>query len=199
MKKLLFISAVVLTSCSLPTEQDKAHWRRMDSIASVAFPKTDSQKPITENKKQEVKSDPDDAEKVIDKSYKLGDLAYKVEKYRFKKYIGGLLTLKKADGVFLILSVTVTNESKQQVMIDDSNFKLKDAQGNIYDYSPDAAASIELSDFPGETFMGTTINPKISKTGKVVFEVPEKTNYDLIITMFTDDLEEKSAVIKLTK
>ena len=119
----------------------------------------------------------------VGQSYEVGSLTYKVERVKFKKFIGGLYTLNKADGVFVIISLTVTNKSRKEINIDNSFFKLTDESGAEYEYSPDGTASLEISQFPGETFMGMSLNPNVAKKGKVVFEVPsKKKNYKLIFT-----------------
>ncbi|EKT3967012.1 DUF4352 domain-containing protein [Flavobacterium psychrophilum] len=119
----------------------------------------------------------------VGQSYNIGSLTYKVERVKFKKFIGGLYTLNKADGVFVIITLTVTNKSHKEINIDNSYFKLTDESGAEYGYSPDGTASLELSEFPGETFMGMSLNPNVAKKGKVVFEVPSKNkNYKLVFT-----------------
>ncbi len=117
----------------------------------------------------------------IGKSYDVGNLEYKVERVKFKKYIGDLFTFDKAHGIFLIITLTVTNKAKEQIIIDNSFFQLVDESGAVYSYAPDATATLELTEFAGETFMGLTINPYVAKKAKVVFEVPsKKKNYRLI-------------------
>ncbi|ELI6456122.1 DUF4352 domain-containing protein [Flavobacterium psychrophilum] len=119
----------------------------------------------------------------VGQSYDVGSLTYKVERVKFKKFIGGLYTLNKADGVFVIITLTVTNKSHKEINIDNSYFKLTDESGAEYGYSPDGTASLELSEFPGETFMGMSLNPNVAKKGKVVFEVPtKKKDYKLVFT-----------------
>ncbi len=133
----------------------------------------------------------------IGQSYNLGSLTYKIERVKFKKFIGGIYTLNKADGVFLIITLTVTNKEQKQVQIDNSFFKLVDESGAVYDYSPDGTATLELTEFPGETFMGMTINPHVSKKAKVVFEVPKKKrNYKLI---FADPFSDEYLEVEMTE
>jgi hypothetical protein len=123
----------------------------------------------------------------VGQTYEVGSLSYKVERVKFKKFIGGIYTLNKADGVFVVITLTVTNRSHKEIIIDNSFFKLTDESGAEYGYSPDATASLELSEFPGETFLGMSLNPNVAKKGKVVFEVPtKKKDYKLV---FTDPFE----------
>jgi hypothetical protein len=119
----------------------------------------------------------------VGQSYEVGSLTYKVERVKFKKFIGGIYTLNKADGIFAIITLTVTNKSHKEILIDNSFFKLTDESGAEYGYSPDGTASLELSEFPGETFLGMSLNPNVAKKGKVVFELPTKNkNYKLVFT-----------------
>ena len=105
--------------------------------------------------------------------------------------------MNKADGVFLVITLTVTNKDQKQILIDNSFFRLSDESGSVYDYSPDGTATLELTDFPGETFMGMTINPHVSKKAKVVFEVPtKKKDYKLI---FVDPFSEEYLGINLSE
>lgn len=127
---------------------------------------------------------------LVGQSYDLGTISYKIERTKFKKFIGGAYTLNKADGIFLIISLTVTNKGQNQIIIDNSYFQLADESGAVYEYSPDATATLEVSGVGGETFWGMTINPHVSKKAKVIFELPTKNkNYKLI---FNDPFSEKS-------
>lgn len=147
----------------------------------------------TENQSRDNKVGKENKEKgikgTIGQSYELGSLTYKIERIKYKNFIGGIYTLNKADGEFLIITLTVTNKGQKQVLIDNSFFKLVDQSGAVYDYSPDGTATLELTEFPGETFMGMTINPNVSKKAKVVFEVPtKKKKYNLVFAdPFSDD------------
>jgi hypothetical protein len=131
---------------------------------------------------------------VLHQIYDLGKLNYRIDRIKFKKFVGGLLTLKRAHGEFLIVSVTVINKSKKQLIMDDSFFKLEDNSGAVYDYSPDAAAALELSDFPGVPFFGMTINPNIAKTGKAIFEVPSK-NKSYHLVLFDENIEHQMSIL----
>lgn len=134
---------------------------------------------------------------VVGQSYNVGQLTYKVERVKYKKFIGGVLTLNKADGIFLIITLTITNKSKEEIVIDNSFFQLTDESGYKYEYSPDATASLELSDFPGETFFGMSLNPNVTKKGKVVFELPtKKKSYNLL---FNDPFSESSLELNINE
>jgi hypothetical protein len=131
---------------------------------------------------------------ILGQTFSIGQLNYRIDRIKFKKYVGGLLTLKKAHGEFLIVSITVTNKGRKQLAMDDSFFKLIDNTGAVYEYSPDAAVALELSDFQGVPFLGMTINPNIAKTGKAIFEVPTKDKrYNLML--FDETSEHRITII----
>jgi hypothetical protein len=56
-------------------------------------------------------------------------------------------------------------------LIDNSDITLSDAQGNSFAYSPEATAAIEV--YGSKTFFLSEINPGLTVTAKVVFEVPD--------------------------
>lgn len=159
--------------------------KREETKETVKEPVSETVTDVEENNAVNVKKNisEEGLKGTVGQSYEVGTLTYKVERVKFKKFIGGLYTLNKADGIFVIISLTATNKSKKTINIDNSYFKLTDESGAEYEYSPDATATLEISQFPGETFMGMSLNPNVAKKGKVVFEVPSKNkNYKLIFT-----------------
>ena len=77
---------------------------------------------------------------------------------------------KKADGIFVILDVEVTNNGKSAQYLMDSFVKLVDNQGR--EFSPDTGAAVWLKP-EGSALMFEQINPGIIKKGKIVYDVPQ--------------------------
>ncbi|MFB4168288.1 DUF4352 domain-containing protein [Virgibacillus sp. JSM 102003] len=73
-------------------------------------------------------------------------------------------------GKFVILDVTVKNDQKEALTIDSSYFKIKSADGTTYEPITDGQVMMAMGDSMGDFFL-TQINPGLSKSGKVVFEV----------------------------
>ncbi|MGP4106776.1 DUF4352 domain-containing protein [Virgibacillus sp. L01] len=73
-------------------------------------------------------------------------------------------------GKFVILDVTVKNDQKEPLTIDSSYFKIKSADGTTYEPITDGQVMMAMGDSMGDFFL-TQINPGLSKSGKVVFEV----------------------------
>ena len=82
-----------------------------------------------------LKSNNNSIQGLVGHSYDLGSISYKIERTKFKKFIGGAYTLNKADGIFMI-TLSVTNKGQNQVIIDNSYFQLADETGAVYEYSP---------------------------------------------------------------
>ncbi|WP_164669381.1 DUF4352 domain-containing protein [Virgibacillus doumboii] len=75
-------------------------------------------------------------------------------------------------GKFVILDVTVKNDQKEALTMNSSYFKIKTADGTTYDPITDGQVMMAMGDNMGDFFL-TQINPGLSKSGKVVFEVPK--------------------------
>lgn len=103
----------------------------------------------------------------VGEEVQVGNLVYKVEKVEKTQQVGNDFLNKKANGTFLVVTITVTNKDKESRMIDTTMFKL--AQGDTkYD------ADSEATSYSNEDnhFFLQNINPNISATGKIVFDIP---------------------------
>lgn len=73
------------------------------------------------------------------------------------------------DGKFVIVDLTVKNNDKEARFIDTEMLRLVDAEGTEFSSKTEADMYINGSDLG---FFLSEVNPKMSKTGKVAFEVP---------------------------
>lgn len=101
----------------------------------------------------------------------VGKLTYKVNKVEKTQQVGDQYLNKKANGVFLVINVTVINKDKEARMIDTNMFKL--AQGETK-YDPSSEASIYANN--DNQFFLQNVNPNISATGDVIFDIPADAN-----------------------
>ena len=76
---------------------------------------------------------------------------------------------EKADGVFLVFDVEVTNVGSSAEYLSDSYMKLIDSQGRKFSANSVAAYYLKPQ---GSAMTFDLINPGITKKGKVVFDVP---------------------------
>lgn len=131
---------------------------------------------------------------------KIGDeitiehFVYRVNDVRFAKSLGNEFTKQTADGIYLIVDLSLKNMDNEEHTLDNSMFKLTDASGTEFQSSTDATTALEMDG--KETLFLKQCNPKIQKQGLLAFEVPEKGVYDLHLSggFWTG----KTAVVKLT-
>jgi len=109
----------------------------------------------------------------IGDSIKAGDFTWKITKVSTASQIGedvyGTFFGEKADGVFVILDVEVSNTGNSAKYLMDSYLKLIDDQNR--EFSPNSAVAIYLKP-EGSALMFEQVNPGITKKGKIVFDVP---------------------------
>ena len=101
--------------------------------------------------------------------------------YEIGEYILGTFYGEKADGIFLILDVTIENVGKESKYLWGTNIKIIDDQGRRYDH--DTTAEIYLGD---EAFTFEQMQPCLPKRGKIVFDVPK--NLKGMIEISSDDM-----------
>jgi hypothetical protein len=73
------------------------------------------------------------------------------------------------EGKFIVVNVTVKNDKKEAITINSSFFKLITTSGVEYD--PNTDGKVMMAMMEEENFFLQQVNPGLSKTGKVVFEV----------------------------
>lgn len=104
----------------------------------------------------------------------VGNFAYTINSYyttdRIGQDIAGTFMGEKADGVFLVLDVTIENIARESKTLWSSYIKVIDDQERTFEH--DSTAEIYLD----ESFSFEQIQPGLPKTGKVVFDVPEDLN-----------------------
>lgn len=128
---------------------------------------TESGSASTESKTSEVASK---------KSYRIGDvvevgdLTYTVHSKELVQTIGKEPLDKKANGVFLVLDLTVKNNGKKAVNVTDNFFKLR--KGDV-EFESDSTAGL-YANSDGKFFY-TDLNPESTLKGKVVFDLSEET------------------------
>lgn len=77
----------------------------------------------------------------------------------------------KASGKFVIMDVKIDNGQKEALTIDSSFFKIKTADGTKYE--PSTSTDVTMAMDLDSSFFLTQINPGLSKSGTIVFDVPK--------------------------
>jgi hypothetical protein len=150
----------------------------------------------TEPKKEE-KAKPKKEEKVsgIGDVVKVGDVEFTIKGSTTAKNVGGEYG-SKAQGTYLILDTTVTNKGNEAITTDTSFFKLMVGEKT---YEADASASIFAN--PDTNFFLEQVNPDLSATGVVVFDVSDEViaNPDLLLQVSTGFFGTETGTINVAK
>ena len=102
----------------------------------------------------------------------VGDVVYIVDSKEVNTHVGGEFG-KTANGIFLVLNVTVKNNGKEAITVTDDFFTL--LKGDV-EYKSDSTAGIYANQ--DANFFLTEVNPENSVTGNVVFDITEETAND---------------------
>ena len=128
---------------------------------------SNSQSNINAQSQQQIQTPPQPTTYNVGDSIQAGDFTWKIIKVSTASQIGeeiyGTLMGKKADGIFVILDVEVTNTGKSAQYLSDSFVKLIDDQGR--EFSADTGAAIWIKP-EGSALMFDQINPGITKKEK---------------------------------
>ena len=100
----------------------------------------------------------------------VGKFIYTINGVKFAKRLGNSVVNETADGIFLLVDMTILNNDSETRMLDDSLFKIKDVAGTEYEPASRAATTLEMSG--GKAIMFKQCQPKIPTKGVLVFEVP---------------------------
>jgi hypothetical protein len=93
--------------------------------------------------------------------------SYKVTKVNTASSVGDQYTGAEANGKFVVIDLTLTNEESEPATILEDNLSLVTKDGNSYSTSDDAILA-----FPDQTFLLEEIQPGLSESGKLVYDVP---------------------------
>ena len=135
---------------------------------------TTNQAGVTENKEETPKEESKEEEKVagIGEKATVSDVTFTVngvEETNEIKSGNQFIDNATTEGKFIIADVSIENRQKEALTINSSFFMIKTADGTTYE----AVSSAEVTMAMGDTdFFLQQINPGLSKSGKVVFEVP---------------------------
>jgi hypothetical protein len=124
----------------------------------------------------------------------VGNFSYVINSAKFAKSIGNEFSRQTADGIYLIVNMTFRNNDKEEHTLDNSFFKLSDENGTEFQSSTEGETALEMSG--QETLFLKQCNPHITKSGLLIFEVPDKKVYDLHLSGGFWNGE--TAVVKLT-
>lgn len=131
-------------------------------------------------KKEAPKKEESKKQFTVGQEVKVGNLSYTVKSVKETNKLSSVLGNKTTNGKFVIVELVVKNYDKKARVVDSNMFKVKTADGTEY------SADLELDMYVNEGGVGfflEDINPNLSKTGKVVFELPaDAAQYNLEVS-----------------
>ncbi|CAN5472896.1 hypothetical protein BH20ACT15_BH20ACT15_02370 [soil metagenome] len=92
---------------------------------------------------------------------------YKVTGAETASSVGDQYTGAEANGIFVIVDLTLTNEEDEPATILEDNLNIIGGNGDEYSTSDDAVLA-----FPDQSFLLEEIQPGLSEDGKLVFDIP---------------------------
>lgn len=109
------------------------------------------------------------------------DMAFAVTNFTTAKTLGSSFTKKDAQGTFQVISLKITNQSKETKTIDSSMFQLTDSQGRTFDRSVEGQSAQGFSEGGFDLFL-QQVQPGLSVNGDIVFDIPaDATGLQLIV------------------
>jgi len=104
----------------------------------------------------------------------VGHFAYRVDQATFAKSVGNEYVKETADGVFLIVSLSIKNTSNETRTLDGALFKMLDSGGREFEHSIHGSTALEMSG--QKTLFLKQCQPGIQTSGKLIFEVPNESD-----------------------
>ena len=166
----VWLLAIVIIGAALGGGDDENPNPIADGENVVAQENTDS----TNDQPKEAETSVDVVEVGIGEPAKIADVSFTVNSIEETKEISSgneFIESAVTEGKYVILEVTVKNEKKEALTINSSYFKLITLEGVVYEPNTDGKVMMAMMD--EEDFFLQQVNPGLSKTGKVVFEVGE--------------------------
>lgn len=119
----------------------------------------------------------------------ISDVAYKVESVQYAKTVADYTS---QSGQYAVVEITVTNDSNAAVTINDSDFKYMISDK---EYEKDATVTA----YYDNGFFLENINPGMSKTASVVYEVPAKLSGQQMLKVLPNQFKKDEVAYVLLK
>lgn len=152
-------------------------------IGSQLSDDTSTQEKIVNTTTQESESqeqnkpENNEIESSIGKPIEIGHFIYTIKSVSFHKSVGNEFVEQTADGIYMLVNLSIKNISSETRTLDGSFFAVTDTNGIKYEFSTDASTALEMSG--NKTLFLKECQPNITTKGTLVFEVPDKGEYYL--------------------
>lgn len=161
----VWVIAIIIIFAIFGNDEEDGTNTATDSGSNTETADSKSTTPNKENKKANKEEN-----KIagVGDTVKVGDVEFTVNSTSTAKNVGGEWGAN-SQGTFLLVNVTVNNAGNEAITIDSSFFALKAGEKT---YDADGSAGIYAND--GTGFFLEKINPDLSATGVVVFDVSDE-------------------------
>ncbi|MBZ4221506.1 DUF4352 domain-containing protein [Bacillus wiedmannii] len=143
-------------------------------LAMILIPTKDKEekpkaKETTQQASTEVKEEP---KKELSKEGESSKVKIAVGSVESTDSVGGQYLNEKAQGVFKVVEISITNNQKDAITVDANSFKLVDNQDREFKYSAQAQTAFDVGNVGKSDFFLKQLNPGLTQTGKIIFDVP---------------------------
>ncbi len=107
---------------------------------------------------------------VIGKAFTVGSVQYNITKVFTSSVIGNGI-YKFADGIYVLIGMTIENEGKDYTLLNSGSFIIEDAEGRKY--NADTTAMIYLSSWGYQPLLLKNLGGGLTTAGYIVFDVPK--------------------------
>ena len=100
----------------------------------------------------------------------IGDIEYTVNKAFNLPVVGSGYLSQEAKGVFLIVSLVVKNNGKNEILLSGTDFNIKDFKDR--EYNTDVMAGVYLDTMGFSSFTFEKLGAGLEVSGEIVFDIP---------------------------
>ncbi|MDP2919982.1 MAG: DUF4352 domain-containing protein [Dehalococcoidia bacterium] len=108
-----------------------------------------------------------------DRPFTYGSVLYSLGDTSRAEEVRGSGVSHKAGGVFLLINLTLTNQGKEPVILEPSDFTLIDGQGREFSIHQSASRTAAVVNAKADIF-SEALQPGIPVNGVLVFDVPKQ-------------------------
>ncbi|MFE6708251.1 DUF4352 domain-containing protein [Bacillus thuringiensis] len=176
-KAKLFISSIVclvLAMILIPTK-DKEEKPKAKETTQQASTEVKEEPKKEEVKKEEPKKEEpkkEEPKKELSKEGESSKVKIAVGSVESTDSVGGEYLNEKAQGVFKVVEISITNNQKDAITVDANSFKLVDNQDREFKYSTQAQTAYDIGNGGKSDFFLKQLNPGLTQSGKIIFDVP---------------------------
>lgn len=167
--KYLLLAGLILfvVGLSIPSDDDtaEAELESKPGASEIASSSSVETVEVAEGANEE----PEEQTVGIGQEIIVGDIAYMVNSIETSDYVGNEYFGESPQGVFLLINVTVTNNGNEPLDVSNSFFNIVDGEK---EFESNSIASIHANE-ESDSFFANSINPELSLTSDVVFDVPQ--------------------------